>query len=122
DNLKTVSGKKALVLNKIDGMKRTDLLPLVERFRAEAGFEDIFLISALKGEGVPDISAWVAARMPEGPWLYPEDQAADIPSRLLAAEIPREKIYLRLHDELPYASTVESEKWEDRPDGSGEIQ
>jgi GTP-binding protein Era len=122
EGLKNVPGKKkALVLNKIDGMKRTDLLPLVERFRAEGLFEDVFLVSALKGQGVDDIAAWVAARMPEGPWLYPEDQAADIPSRLLAAEITREKLYLRLHDELPYASTVESEKWEERKDGSVRI-
>jgi GTP-binding protein Era len=113
--------RKALILNKIDGMKRTDLLPLVERFRAEGLFEDIFLISALKGEAVSDVAAWVAARMPEGPWLYPEDQAADIPSRLLAAEVTREKIYLRLHDELPYASAVETEKWEERRDGSVKI-
>ena len=110
-----------LVLNKIDGMKRTDLLPLVEKFRTQEIFEDIFLISALKGEAVPDVAAWVAARMPEGPWLYPEDQAADIPSRLLAAEVTREKIYLRLHDELPYASAVETEKWEERKDGSVRI-
>jgi GTP-binding protein Era len=113
--------KKALILNKIDGMKRTDLLPLVERFHAEGVFEDVFLISALKGEGVADVAAWVAARMPEGPWLYPEDQAADIPSRLLAAEVTREKIYLRLHDELPYSSAVETEKWEERKDGSVRI-
>jgi GTPase Era involved in 16S rRNA processing len=84
-------------------------------------FEDIFLVSALKGEGVADVASWVAARMPEGPWLYPEDQAADIPSRLLAAEVTREKIYLRLHDELPYASAVETEKWEERRDGSVKI-
>ena len=113
--------KKALVLNKIDGMKRTDLLPLVEKFHAEGVFEDVFLISALKGEGVGDVASWVAARMPESPWLYPEDQAADIPSRLLAAEVTREKLYLRLHDELPYASTVETEKWEERKDGSVKI-
>ena len=113
--------KTALVLNKIDGMKRTDLLPLVERFHAEAVFEDVFLVSALKGEGVADVLAWVSARMPPGPWLYPEDQAADIPSRLLAAEITREKIYLRLHDELPYSSAVETEKWEERDDGSVKI-
>jgi GTPase len=113
--------KKALILNKIDGMKRTDLLPLVERFHAEALFEDIFLVSALTGDAVPDVLAWAQARMPEGPWLYPEDQAADMPSRLLAAEITREKIYLRLHDELPYASSVETEKWEERPDGSVRI-
>lgn len=115
------SKKKALVLNKIDGMKRTDLLPLVERFHAEGVFEDVFLVSALKGEGVADVAAWVAARMPDGPWLYPEDQAVDIPSRLLAAEVTREKIYLRLHDELPYSSAVETEKWEERRDGSVKI-
>jgi len=122
EGLKDRKGKKtALVLNKIDGMKRTDLLPLVEKFHAEGVFEDVFLVSALKGEAVADVAAWVAARMPEGPWLYPEDQAADIPSRLLAAEITREKIYLRLHDELPYASAVETEKWEERKDGSVRI-
>jgi GTP-binding protein Era len=120
--LKETKGKKtALVLNKIDGMKRTDLLPMVEKFHAEGLFEDLFLVSALKGDGVSDVLAWVAARMPEGPWLYPEDQAADIPMRLLAAEITREKIYHRLHDELPYASAVETEKWEDRKDGSVRI-
>jgi GTP-binding protein Era len=115
------SKKVALVLNKIDGMKRTDLLPLMERFHAEGVFEDVFLLSALKGDGVSDVASWVAARMPEGPWLYPEDQAADIPMRLLAAEITREKIYHRLHDELPYASAVETEKWEERKDGSVRI-
>ena len=113
--------RKALVLNKIDGMKRTDLLPLVEKFHGEGVFEDVFLVSALKGEGVGDVASWVAARMPESPWLYPEDQAADIPSRLLAAEVTREKIYLRLHDELPYSSAVETEKWEERKDGSVKI-
>jgi len=122
EGLKDRKGKKtALVLNKIDGMKRTDLLPLVEKFHAEGVFEDVFLISALKGQAVADVAAWVAARMPDGPWLYPEDQAADIPSRLLAAEVTREKIYLRLHDELPYASAVETEKWEERKDGSVRI-
>ena len=104
--------RKALVLNKIDGMKRTDLLPLVEKFHAEGVFEDVFLVSALKGEGVGDVASWVAARMPEGPWLYPEDQAADIPSRLLAAEVTREKLMLRLHQEIPYQLTVETETWE----------
>jgi len=85
--LKNVAGKKmALVLNKIDGMKRTDLLPLTEKFHAQGSFEDVFLVSALSGDGVEDVSRWVAARMPEGPWLYPEDQAADIPL-LLAGEV-----------------------------------
>ncbi|HEX4301629.1 MAG TPA: GTPase Era [Rhizomicrobium sp.] len=119
--LKTGNTKAALALNKIDGMKRTDLLPLVQQLSTEGVFEEIFLISALKGDGVGDLAAWVAGRMPEGVWLYPEDQAADIPSRLLASEITREKIYLRLHDELPYSSTVESEKWEERKDGSVKI-
>jgi GTP-binding protein Era len=75
----------------------------------------------LKGDAVKDVLAWVKARMPEGPWLYPEDQAADIPMRLLAAEVTREKLFLRLHDELPYASAVETENWEERPDGSVKI-
>ncbi|HEV2652050.1 MAG TPA: GTPase Era [Rhizomicrobium sp.] len=119
--LKTDNRKAALVLNKIDGMKRTDLLPLIEKFNTQGLFEQVFMISALKGDGVSDLRTWVAERMPEGPWLYPEDQVADIQSRLLAAEITREKIYLRLHDELPYASTVETEKWEERKDGSVKI-
>ena len=119
--LKKEQRKAALALNKIDGMKRTDLLPLVQALTSENTFEDVFLISALKGDGVADLFQWVADRMPEGPWLYPEDQAADIPQRLLAAEITREKIYLRLHDELPYASAVETEKWEERKDGSARI-
>jgi GTP-binding protein Era len=113
--------KSALVLNKIDGMKRTDLLPLVEKFHAQAVFEDVFLVSALKGDGLQELLNWVQARMPPGPWHYPEDEAADIPARLLASEVTREKIYLRLHDELPYATTVETEKWEDRKDGSVKI-
>jgi GTP-binding protein Era len=115
------SKKTALVLNKIDGMKRTDLLPLVEKFHAQGVFEDVFLVSALKGEGLDEVLEWTRARMPEGPWHYPEDEAADIPARLLAAEVTREKLYLRLHDELPYASTVETEKWEERKDGSVKI-
>ena len=119
--LKTDGRKAALALNKIDGMKRTDLLPLVQALTEEGTFEEVFLISALKGDGVADLLKWVTGKMPEGPWLYPEDQAADIPSRLLAAEITREKIYLRLHDELPYHSMVESEKWEERKDGSVKI-
>ena len=121
ENLKGGKKKIALVLNKIDGMKRTDLLPLVERLNADGLFEDVFLLSALKGDGVADVMAWVKARMPEGPWLYPEDEATDISSRLMAAEVTREKIYLRLHDELPYSSAVETEKWEERRDGSVKI-
>ncbi len=121
EGLKANNQKAALILNKIDGMKRETLLPLMEKLNAEGVFDEVFLISALKGDAVGDVGAWCAAKMPEGPWLYPEDQAADIPSRLLAAEITREKLYLRLHDELPYATTVESEGWEERKDGSVKI-
>jgi GTP-binding protein Era len=121
DALQAGKNKAALALNKIDGMKRTDLLPLVQQLSAKIAFEKVFLISALKGDGIADVKDWVASRMPDGPWLYPSEQAADIPSRLLAAEITREKIYLRLHDELPYACAVESEKWEERKDGSVKI-
>ncbi|HEY4124094.1 MAG TPA: GTPase Era [Rhizomicrobium sp.] len=121
EGLKANNQKAALILNKIDGMKRETLLPLMEKLNAEGVFQEVFLISALKGDAVSDVGAWCAAKMPEGPWLYPEDQAADIPSRLLAAEITREKLYLRLHDELPYATTVESEGWEERKDGSVKI-
>ncbi|HXR95094.1 MAG TPA: GTPase Era [Rhizomicrobium sp.] len=120
--LKDNKTRKALVLNKIDGMKRENLLPLTEKLHNAAMFEDVFLVSALKGDGVKDVAEWVRARMPEGPFLYPEDQAADMPMRLLAAEITREKIYHRLHDELPYASAVETEKWEERKDGSVRIE
>jgi GTP-binding protein Era len=121
EKLRNGKRKAALALNKIDGMKRTDLLPLIETLKDETIFEEIFLISALKGDSVEDVAKWCEARMPEGPWLFPEDQAGDITSRLLAAEITREKLYLRLHDELPYASTVETEKWEERKDGSVRI-
>ena len=113
--------KKALILNKIDGMKRTDLLPLVERFHAEGLFEDVFLISALKGEGVGDVASWVAARMPEGPWLIRKIRPPIFPRACWRPKVTREKIYLRLHDELPYASAVETEKWEERRDGSVKI-
>ncbi len=121
EKLRENKAKAALVLNKIDGMKRTDLLPLIEKLKDETIFEEVFVISALKGDSVEDVANWCASKMPEGPWLFPEDQAGDITSRLLASEITREKLYLRLHDELPYASTVETEKWEERKDGSVRI-
>jgi len=121
EKLKENKAKAALVLNKIDGMKRTDLLPLIEKLKDETVFEEVFVISALRGDSVEDVANWCVSKMPEGPWLFPEDQAGDITSRLLASEITREKIYLRLHDELPYASTVETEKWEERKDGSVRI-
>jgi GTP-binding protein Era len=121
EGLKTSDRKAALALNKIDTMKVAELLPLAAKLTATCVFEQVFMISALKGGGLDDVGAWCASKMPEGPWLYPADQSADIPSRLLAAEITREKIYLRLHEELPYASAVETEKWEEREDGSVKI-
>ena len=121
EGLKASSRKAALALNKIDAMKRADLLPLAEKLNATGVYEQVFMISAMKGDGLEALAEWCVGKMPQGPWLYPADQAADIPSRLLAAEITREKIYLRLHDELPYASAVETEKWEERKDGSVKI-
>jgi GTP-binding protein Era len=121
DGLRDSRRKASLVLNKIDAMSRAELLPLADRFVKEGVFDQIFMISALKGDGVQDVLAWCAGRVPEGPWHYPADQAADIPLRLLAAEITREKLYLRLHDELPYAASVETEKWTEHKDGSVRI-
>jgi GTP-binding protein Era len=121
DGLKTSHRKAALVLNKVDAMSRAALLPLAERLNAAGVFSDVFMISALRGSGIDDIGQWCAGKMPEGDWLYPEDQAADIPMRLLAAEITREQLYLRLHDELPYATMVETESWKEHKDGSVRI-
>jgi len=98
------------------------LLALAQRFAAEGIFEPIFMISGLSGDGVTDLRKHLAQAVPEGPWLYPEDQLSDLPQRLLAAEVTREQIFLQLHDELPYASTVETDKWEERKDGSVRIE
>ena len=113
--------KTALLLNKIDAMKREALLPLAEKLNQAGKFEATFMISALNGDGLGDVMEWCVERVPEGPWLYAADQAADIPLRLLAAEITREKIFARLHDELPYATAVRTEAWEERKDGSVKI-
>jgi len=121
DGLKSAGKKAALVLNKIDAIKRDQLLPLTENLNKTGVFDRVFMISASKGDGLPALLDYCATLMPEGPFLYPEDQAADIPSRLLAAEITREKLYLRLHDELPYASTVLTDSWKDLKDGSVRI-
>jgi GTP-binding protein Era len=121
EGLKTAGRTAALALNKIDAMKRAELLPLAEHLNAADVFEVVFMISAANGDGLDDLAEWCVQKLPKGPWLYPADQAADIPSRLLAAEITREKIYLRLHDELPYASAVETDKWEEKKDGSVKI-
>lgn len=109
--------KTFLALNKIDELERDQLLPVIAHFDQKGIYQHIFLISALKTHGVRDLAKALVAEMPEGPFLYPSDQAADIPSRLMAAEITREKLFLRLHDELPYASTVETEKWTKQKNG-----
>jgi GTP-binding protein Era len=121
EGLKQAQRRAALVLNKIDSLKREALLPLAQKLNASGIFDRVFMVSAKDGDGLDDVMAYCEALMPEGPWLYPADQAADIPSRLLAAEITREKLYLRLHDELPYASTVVTESWKDQKDGSVRI-
>ena len=106
-----------LALNKIDEVEREALLEVIAHFNTQEVFDEIFLISALNRDGVEDLSKAMVAVLPEGPYLYPPDQAADIPSRLMAAEITREKLFLRLHQELPYASTVETEKWTRQKNG-----
>ncbi|MFN3144508.1 MAG: GTPase Era [Paracoccaceae bacterium] len=111
----------ALAINKIDRVKAETLLALAEQMNARFPFVRTFMISAEKGYGVDDLRVWLAGELPTGPWLYPEDQIADLPLRMIAAEITREKLTLRLHQELPYQLTVETEQWEDRPDGSVRI-
>ncbi|HEX3431421.1 MAG TPA: GTPase Era [Rhizomicrobium sp.] len=112
----------ALVLNKTDAIAHERLLPLVTELNDAQVFERVFMISALNGDGLTELKSWCIGHVPPGPWLYPPDQAADIPSRLLAAEITREKLFMRLHDELPYATTVETESWSERKDGSVRIE
>jgi GTP-binding protein Era len=109
---------KLLVLNKVDIAKKDALLTLAAAMNERMAFEDIFMVSATTGDGVADLKASLAARMPEGPWLFPEDQVSDATDRMLAAEVTREQLYLKLHAELPYASAIETEKYEERKDGS----
>ncbi len=111
----------ALAVNKIDRVKAEALLPLAEALNRAFPFARTFLISAERGHGVGDLKAWLAGEIPAGPWLYPEDQLADLPMRMIAAEMTREKLTLRLHQELPYELTVETESWQERPDGSARI-
>jgi len=122
DRLKDVKQPKVLLLNKVDQMRRDRLLAMTQEISTKGEFERIFMISALNGSGCDDLMEFLAARLPEGPWYYPEDQISDLPLRQLAAEITREKLFLRLHQEIPYASTVETERWENRPDGSVRIE
>ncbi len=111
----------ALAINKIDRVEAPALLALTQAMNERYEFARTFMISAEKGYGIEDLRKWLAGQLPEGPWLYPEDQIADLPLRMIAAEITREKLTLRLHQELPYQLTVETENWEERKDGSARI-
>lgn len=122
DGLKQRGRPALLALNKIDLVKREKLLALAAAFQAEGIFAHIFMISALTGDGIADLRDDLAARLPPGPWLYPEDQISDLPLRLIAAEVTREKLFLRLHQELPYQLTVETEDWQDFENGSARIE
>jgi GTP-binding protein Era len=117
------AGRKAiLALNKIDRVQSADLLALTRTLFDTGAYDEVFMISAVRGHGVDDLKRRLAERMPEGPWLYPADQTADLSVRLLAAEITREKVYLRVHEELPYAASVETTAFEEKPDGSARIE
>ena len=122
EGLKTAGKKVILALNKIDGVKRERMLALVQALYDAGVYSEVFMISAADGQGVDDLKARLAELMPEGPWLYPEDQTADLPARLLAAEITREKLFLRVHEELPYAAAVETTAFQERKDGSVRIE
>lgn len=122
DRLKEVRAPKLLILNKVDIIAREKLLTLAAKLNERETFEETFMVSALTGDGVADLRRALGRRMKPSPWLYPEDQLSDAPLRLLAAEITREQIYERLHDELPYQSTVETDSWTNQKDGSARIE
>ena len=122
EKLKEVRQPKVLVLNKVDLVEKARLLALAQTANDAARFDATFMISATKGDGVADVRQWLAAHVPAGPWHYPEDEVSDAPVRQLASEITREKLYLKLHQELPYQSTVETESWSERKDGSVRIE
>jgi GTP-binding protein Era len=121
DRLADRGRSAVLALNKIDLVRREILLGLADRLFRAGKFDRVFMISGLTGDGVEDLRHHLAEAMPVGPWLFPEDQLSDAPERWLAAEITREQVFLQLHDELPYAATVETESWQDRKDGSVRI-
>ncbi|MBL8836449.1 MAG: GTPase Era [Alphaproteobacteria bacterium] len=122
DELARRGHKAVLVLNKVDIVERSKLLGLAKAWNEAFAFSATFMVSALTGDGVADLRAHVVAAMPAGPWHYPEDQLVDLPSRLLAAEITREQVFLQLHQELPYSTHVETETWTDQDDGSVRIE
>ena len=118
DRLKDRPEPKLLILNKVDLVAKEFLLTLIAQFDGRAAFEDIYMVSAASGDGVAELKTALAARVPEGPWHFPEDQVSDATDRMMAAEITREQLYHQLHAELPYASAIETEKYEERKDGS----
>ncbi|KAA5804874.1 GTPase Era [Alkalicaulis satelles] len=122
EGLKTHDLKAILAINKIDLVKREALLELSRQLYETGVYTDVFMISASNGDRTDDLAQALADAMPESPWLYPEDQIADLPERMLAAEVTREKLYLRVHEELPYALTVETESWKEQKDGSVRIE
>jgi GTP-binding protein Era len=122
DRLAAIGKRAVLLINKIDLVEKPTLLALAKRANGQLSFAATFMISALTGDGVADVRQWLAAHVPEGPWHYPADQMTDAPLRQLAAEITREKLYLRLHQELPYRSTVETDQWKQGKDGSTRIE
>ena len=122
DGLKKNDGRAVCVLNKIDTVPRESLLALIEELRAEELFTDFFMVSALKGHGIEELKQFLAERLPEGPWHFPEDQLSDMNDRLFSAEITREKLFLNLHQELPYALTVETETWEPFDNGAVKVE
>ncbi len=122
DRLAERGRNSILALNKIDLVRRDSLLGLADRLSRKGRFDPIMMISAGNGDGVDDLRRYLAGVLPAGPWLFPEDQLSDAPERLIAAEVTREQVFLQLHDELPYASTVETESWQDKSDGSVRIE
>jgi len=121
DRLAAGGRRAILALNKIDLVRRDRLLAIADTLFRAGCFERVFMISGLTGDGVDDLKQYLASAMPPGPWLFPEDQLSDAPERWLAAEVTREQVFLQLHDELPYSASVETEAWEERPDGSARI-
>ncbi len=119
--LKSLNKPKALVLNKIDKIEKTKLLEIASQINNKLAFEQTFFISALKGDGISELQQWIVNSLPKDEWLYPPEQISDLPMRFLAAEITREKLFLRLQQELPYGLTVETEQWQERKDGSVKI-
>jgi GTP-binding protein Era len=121
DGLKGAGRHAVLAINKVDAVEPAALLPLAEALAREGIFEPVFMVSGLTGDGVDDLEHHLAAAVPEGPWLFPEDQVSDVPLRLLAAEVTREQVFLQLEQELPYAVAVETEEWQEQADGSVRI-